>query len=278
MYCVVRVFNRPIGSACCTFVNVPVNAAVRKENLWGRNCCISLNFLARTLHIELEQVVTDIHWGQSPVRVTTPKTELMADHVVVTLPLGVLQAERVRFTPRLPLDKRQAMTKLGMGVLNKCSLRFHEAFWPTDVDWLEHVSAEPGQWTEWVSFMRVAHRPILLGFNAADRGRTIEAWSDQQIVASAMRTLRTMYGAGIPDPIDFQITRWATDPFSLGSHSCNPVGFQPGMRRVLAAPLKQRVFFAGEASDEDYFGTAHGAYLSGVRAAQEVLTLSHAGE
>jgi len=119
----------------------------------------------------------------------------------------------------------------------------------------------------------VANMPILLGFNAADRGRAIEAWSDEQIVASAMQTLRTIYGVSIPEPIDYQITRWATDPFSLGSYSYNPVGAVPRMRRELAAPLGKSVFFAGEASNEDYFGTAHGAYLSGLRAAKEILKI-----
>jgi monoamine oxidase len=235
-------------------------------------------FLASMLRIEREQVVTDIHWGQSPVRVMTSKTEFIADHVVVTLPLGVLQAGHVRFVPALPRNKQHAMAKLGMGVLNKCYLRFSDAFWPTDVDWLEHVPAKPGEWTEWVSFMRIANKPVLLGFNAADQGRGMEAWSDQDIVASAMRTLKIIFGTGIPDPIGSQITRWATDPFSLGSYSYNPVGAQSVMRRVLAAPLRQRVFFAGEASEVDHFGTAHGAYLSGLRAAEEILTRRHAGE
>jgi len=228
-------------------------------------------FLASDLSIELEQVVQEIQWGRSPIRVITHKAEFLADQVVVTLPLGVLQADSVRFVPELPRNKRQAIARLGMGVLNKCYLRFPEVFWPADVDWLEHIPAEPGVWTEWVSFQRVAKQPILLGFNAADRGRAIEAWPDRQIVASAMATLRTIYGAGIPEPTDYQITRWATDPYSLGSYSYNPVGSTPVMRKNLAAPLKGRVFFAGEATEQDYFSTAHGAYLSGLRAAREVL-------
>ena len=173
--------------------------------------------------------------------------------------------------PELPRHKRQAIAKLGMGVLNKFYLRFPEVFWPADVDWLEHIPAEHGVWTEWVSFQRAAKRPILLGFNAADRGRAIEAWPDRRIVASAMSTLRTIYGAGIPEPLDYQITRWATDPYSLGSYSFNPVGSTPVMRKNLAAPLKGRVFFAGEATEQDYFSTAHGAYLSGLRTAREVM-------
>ncbi len=230
-------------------------------------------YLASTLHIELEHVVKEIQWDQSPVRVITQKTNFLADHVVVTLPLGVLQAESVCFIPELPRNKQNAIDKLGMGVLDKCYLRFHDAFWPANVDWIEHVSAEHGEWTEWVSFKRVANMPILLGFNAADRGREIEAWSDQRIVASAMRTLRTIYGVDIPEPIDYQITRWATDPFSLGSYSYTPVGASPNTRKVLAAALDKRVFFAGEASEKDYFGTAHGAYLSGLRVAREVMKI-----
>jgi monoamine oxidase len=229
--------------------------------------------LAQGLKIELGQVVKEIQWERSPVRVITQKTEFIADHVVVTLPLGVLQAKSVRFSPKLPRSKQNAIAKLGIGVLNKCYLRFPDVFWSADADWLEYVSAKHGEWTEWVSFKQAANMPILLGFNAADRGRAIEAWSDEQIVASAMQTLRTIYGVSIPEPIDYQITRWASDPFSLGSYSYNPVGAVPKMRQELAAPLGKSVFFAGEASNKDYFGTTHGAYLSGLRVAQEILKL-----
>jgi len=241
------------------------------DDLFVQGFKVIPEFLAQGLSIELGQVVTEIQWSSSPVRVITQMTEFTADHVVVTLPLGVLQTQRVRFTPELPRSKQEAIAKLGMGVLNKCYLRFPETFWPTNVDWLEHVSENPGEWAEWVSFKRAANRPILLGFNAADWGREIEAWSDQQTVASAMQTLRKIYGVDIPEPIDYQITRWATDPFSLGSYSYNSIGAVPEMRQELAAPLGNALFFAGEATDKDYFGTTHGAYLSGIRAAKEVL-------
>ncbi len=228
-------------------------------------------YLARDLSVELEQVVQQIDWNQSPVRVVTDKTEFLADQVLITAPLGVLQAGSLRFVPELPAAKRGAIAKLGMGVLNKCYLRFPQAFWSTDVDWLEYIPEQHGAWTEWVSLMRVANLPVLLGFNAGDRGREIESWSDQDIVASAMQTLRTIFGENIPEPLDFQITRWASDPFARGSYSFNPVGAMPAMRQELAKPVGKRLFFAGEASERDYFSTAHGAYLSGLRAAKEIL-------
>lgn len=241
--------------------------------LFAQGFRVITEFLAKGLNIQLGQVVNEIQWQQSPVRVVTQKTEFAADHVVVTLPLGVLQAKRVRFAPELPAGKQNAIAKLGMGVLNKCYLRFPEAFWPADVDWLEHISARHGEWTEWVSFKQAADLPILLGFNAADRGREIEQLSDAQTVASAMQTLKTIFGADIPSPIDYQLTRWASDPFALGSYSFNRAGSTPHMRKELAAPMGKAVSFAGEATEDHYFGTAHGAYMSGLRAARHIVSM-----
>lgn len=231
------------------------------------------DFLARGLRIERAQIVKHIDWQQPHIKITTQNRELIADRVIVTLPLGVLQHQAVHFVPELPREKQLAIQKLGMGVLNKCYLRFPKAFWPDNIDWIEHLSNQKGVWTEWVSFQRVAKKPVLLGFNAADYGREIEAWSDQKMVASAMATLKTLFGEAIPKPVGYQITRWASDPFARGAYSYNAVGSTPKMRTALALPVDQRLFFAGEATTNAHFGTTHGAYLSGLRAAKEVMSL-----
>ncbi|MEB3271040.1 MAG: FAD-dependent oxidoreductase [Synechococcus sp.] len=229
------------------------------------------DYLAEDMDIRRSQIVQEIHWQRPRIRVLTTDNEYFADRVVITLPLGVLQHKGVKFIPELPATKLNAINKLGMGVLNKCCLRFAQVFWPEDIDWLQYVSAQHGEWTEWVSYQRAAQMPVLVGFNAADRGRQIEAWSDEQIVASAMETLRTIFGAGIPYPIDHQITRWAADPFARGSYSFPALGSTPEMRNLLARPVDRRLFFAGEATNKDFFATAHGAYWSGLRAAKELL-------
>ncbi|SEI64373.1 Monoamine oxidase [Allopseudospirillum japonicum] len=228
-------------------------------------------YLAQGIEIHLAQVVKEIHWQQAQIQVHTLDQVWRADRVIVTLPLGVLQHQDVHFVPELPREKRQAIAQLGMGVLNKCYLRFAHAFWPQAVDWLEYVSNSPGEWNDWISLQRTAQLPVLLGFNAADQGRAMEAWSDKQIVASAMQRLRTIFGASIPEPIDYQITRWASDPFARGAYSYNALGSRPKMRDSLAKPLQNQLFFAGEATSKTYFGTTHGAYLSGLQAAQKIL-------
>lgn len=231
---------------------------------------VIIDFLSKGLAIKTNEVVKQIDWSKSPVKVITSNQEFTAEKVLVTLPLGVLKAGHVEFKPELPESKTKAIDGLEMGILNKCFLKFAEIFWPDDVDWLEYIPKSPGEWTEWVSFARTTGKPVLLGFHAGDRGRAIEALSDRDTVASAMRTLRTIFGPHIPEPIDFQITRWASDPFALGAYSYNPVGIHPRARDELAKPLRDRLFFAGEATDPDHFATAHGAYLSGLRAAEEI--------
>ena len=176
----------------------------------------------------------------------------------------------IEFIPRLPAAKTNAINRLGMGLLNKCILRFNRTFWADQYDWLGYMPALNGRWAEWISLSRQVGQPILVGFNAADFGREIEQWTDTEIVSSAMETLRRIYGPGTPDPVGYQITRWASDPFARGSYSYLPVGATPTLRTDLAAKVGQTIFFAGEATHRQYPATVHGAYLSGIRAAGEI--------
>jgi len=246
------------------------------EGLFLDGYGVLVDNLASGLDIRLGHVVNSISYNaDTDVTVSTSKGVFAGRRVVVTLPLGVLQSGAVSFSPELPAAKQTAIAKLGMGLLNKCYLRFPYSFWDGGLDWINYVPDRTryGRWTEWVSFTRPTGQPILLGFNAAAFGREIESWSDSAIVADAMLTLRRMYGRNIPDPIDSMITRWNVDPYARGSYSYNPLGSTPRMRTDLASNVGNRLFFAGEATDSSYFQTVHGAYLSGMRAASEILAL-----
>ncbi|PKL74641.1 MAG: amine oxidase, partial [Candidatus Melainabacteria bacterium HGW-Melainabacteria-1] len=214
---------------------------------------------------------SSVDWSGDRVLVKTNQGNYSGDRLIITLPLGVLKRGDVSFSPAMPAPKRAAIQALGMGVLNKCYLRFAKVFWPAEIDWLEHIPSRRGEWNEWVSFKRAANLPILLGFNAADRGREIESLSDQAIVSSAMQTLRKIFGSQIPDPVDYQISRWASDPFARGSYSFNALGSTPNMRDDLAETLDEMLYFAGEATEREHFSTTHGAYLSGLRVADEIM-------
>lgn len=242
------------------------------DALFLKGFSVITDYLAAGLETMLSQTVKAITWSDTGVRVETENETFIADHAVITLPLGVLKTDSVSFDPTLPDEKLQAISKLGMGVLNKCYLRFDHVFWARDVDWLGLACMERAEWHEWVSFQRAAGMPVLLGFTAGNKAREIESWPDERILESAMHRLRTMFGEKIPDPIDYQISRWSSDPYARGAYSYNALGVDPEMRDALMKPISNRLFFAGEATSRYYFGTTHGAYLSGMRAAEAILS------
>ena len=231
-----------------------------------------VDYLARGLTIRLNSVVTGVSTRPDGATLTLAGGATLAtDHVLVTVPLGVLKTGSLAFDPPLPLPKQQAVERLGMGVLNKHCLRFGRVFWPPEYDWHEFLSEKKGHWAEWVSLAKVRNTPVLVAFSAADQAEAVETLSDRDIIASIMESARQMFGSSAPDPIASQITRWRSDPFARGSYSFHAVGSGPDDRKALARPDTGRLHFAGEATQHRYPGTVHGALISGREAAARIL-------
>jgi monoamine oxidase len=228
--------------------------------------------LASGLDIRLNQSVKHIEYGNRGVRIVTDEKTFEAQRAIVTLPLGILKRGIVTFSPPLPERKLKAIRRVGMGILNKLYLRFPKVFW-TKEDLLGCISTRKGEWTEWLNFYKYTGEPILLGFNAGDYGWRIEALSNSQVIEAAMQVLRRIYGSSIPNPTGALITRWGSDPFTLGSYSYITPGATGADYDILAEPIGDRIFFAGEATSRTYAATVHGAFLSGEREARRISNL-----
>jgi monoamine oxidase len=231
-----------------------------------------VQYLARGVEIRLGQVVQRITNHAQGVRVTTTTgVEYEAIRLCCTVPLGVLKRNSIRFEPPLPKTKRLAIERLGMGVLDKIVLIFPERFWDTTT-WLRNDGPEIGLWPEWVDLTGVIGRPALMGFTAATQAEQLERLSDQAILSSALNQLKRCYPQRtIPTPKDVLLTRWNEDPFACGSYSFLAMGSTPGMRDDLAKRW-DAVVFAGEAVSTEYPATMQGAYLSGIKAADALLS------
>lgn len=238
------------------------------DAVFARGFAPLMSHLAEGLDIRLNEPALRIEPAQNGVTVVTEKSTHFAGKVIVTLPLGVLQSGTVEFGAPLKKKRQKAIDRLEMGLLNKCWLRFDQAFWPDDVDWVEFLgdgkADEPGHWSEFTSFLRPTGVPLLVGFNAAAPAEAMEALDDDATAESAMAALRTMFGNGIPDPVAYQVTRWRQDPYALGAYSFQPVGTKAKTRRSLfGGDWKGTLFFAGEAASHDHPGTLHGALMTG---------------
>ncbi len=165
----------------------------------------------------------------------------------------------------------RARSRLGSGLLNKVVLRFARPFWERAPHLLGYISAEKGEWAEWLNLYRYTDRPLLMAFNAARYAERLEGQSDEAVVEGAVAVLRTMYGGDVPRPTAWKVTRWGADPLAMGSYSYLPPGASPSDRAELGKPVDGVLFFAGEHTATDFPATVHGAYRSGRRAARELI-------
>lgn len=230
------------------------------------------------------QVVKRITYGAQGVTVLTNQGTFSAKYAIVTVPLGVLKSGNIEFVPALPAWKQGAINRLGFGSADKLYLRFPRAFWDTTVVNFVRTSPQIGQFANWTNYQLVCGQPVFLLIPDGDFAAQLENLSDAEVVQQLMAVLRQWYGGQgiqVPDPVDFQRSRWTADPFALGCGSYIPVGATGADSDVLALPVPyaanlpasaNRLFFAGEATDRPRTFSVWGAYDSGRREALRIQT------
>ena len=151
---------------------------------------------AAELDIAVTSVVTRIVYDDRRVSLRLDSGEsLNVDRVVVTVPLGVLKTDTLRFSPSLPLLHQRAIARLGVGVVDIVWLRFDSAFWRTDdagpgtsVEVLTVVGETPTV-AAWVDVGRPDDEPVLVGLIAATRAERLEALDDPEFEAAVLADL-----------------------------------------------------------------------------------------
>lgn len=229
--------------------------------------------LARSVDIRLGTVVHRVEHDANGVRIETSNGIEHGSHVVVTVPLGVLKAGTIEFSPPLPAAKRSAVDRLDMASLEKVVLRYDEAFWsePGSGNFL-YMSERPGEFPFIVDYTGYAGgRPTLVALYCGAFRETIASRPEDEIAGRLEAILGEMVGAPGPSPSDRYVTAWKSDPYALGSYLYLPVGGSTADIEALAAPVGERLRFAGEATSVLFNGYVHGAILTGIREAERLL-------
>ncbi|EWC45180.1 hypothetical protein DRE_06068 [Drechslerella stenobrocha 248] len=243
------------------------------------------------LDVRTKHEVTEIKYGSGDnSKGVTLKfrdgSKFSADKVIVTLPLGVLKKQGVKFDPPLSGAKRSAIDKLGFGLLNKVIMIYEEPFWDTTKDGfgclrqpegdessLSSYEKKRGRFYMWWNASKVVGRPTLVGLMVGDAAEQVENESDDELVEEATGILKNCFGDDkVPsEPDQSIVTRWRSDPFACGTYSYIAAGSTGADYDVIAEPIDNQIFFAGEHTNRHYPATVHGAYISGLRAAGEVV-------
>ncbi len=224
--------------------------------------------LAAGLTIYGDDPVTELVWKDG-VRVLTLGGEVYeADAAVITVPLGVLQADAIRFTPELPETKRSAFLGLRMGPVIKLVYSFDEAPVSPDIMAVYSRLNPPMWWSPSYGYDTNPH--VWTAFATGDWAAELLALGEEGALEAGLESFKEELGKPGLVAKAARLINWPDDPYTRGGYSYVLPG-QDGAREKLAAPTPP-LYWAGEAAaPEPRAATVHGALLSGRRAALKVL-------
>ena len=228
-----------------------------------------MNSYAAGLPIERETIVQSIDHSGRRIRIATNRGELTAAAAIVTISTNLLAAEAIRFTPSLPriID---AAHGLPCGVANKCFLALDG---PNPPESYRHLIGRTDR-TETGNYQIRPHGwPMISCYFGGHLSRQLEKNGPAAMAAFAIDELACIYGNDIRSRLHLLATSaWGIDPFARGSYSCALPGHADD-RAILARPIDDRLFFAGEACSKDQFGTAHAAFMTAVSTAERIVSV-----
>ncbi|KAL3505363.1 hypothetical protein ACH5RR_035204 [Cinchona calisaya] len=261
----------------------------------GAHCMIKggystvIDSLGEGLRIHLNHIVTDIRYtdamsnsDQHKVKVLTSNgSEFSGDAVLITVPLGCLKAETIKFSPPLPQWKFLSIQRLGFGVLNKVVMEFSEVFWDDSIDYFGATAEETTQRGWCFMFWNVKKTvgaPVLIALVVGKAAIDGQSRSSSDHVNHALFVLRKLFGeTAVPDPVASVVTDWGGDPYSYGAYSYVAVGSSGEDYDLLGRPVENCLFFAGEATCKEHPDTVGGAMMSGLREAVRIIDILNTG-
>jgi monoamine oxidase len=227
--------------------------------------------LASDLPVQFGVAAQRIVSTRSSVEVETARGRIVARAAIVTVSTGVLAADRIKFAPDLPPRHRDAIAKLSLGSYDHVALELKGT--PLQAQNDDLIFEKPNNARTAALLANVSGTPLCMVEVAGKFGRELAQGGEAAMVDFASGWLADLYGADVRKAIGkTHATNWSRDPFALGAFSAAAPGGQGG-RKLLMEPVRDRLFFAGEAVHETQWGTVGGAWESGERAADAALRL-----
>ena len=197
-----------------------------------------------------------------------------ANYGIYTFSIGVLQDEQInlKFEPDLPQYKIDAINTFSSALYLKIFVEFNETFWD-DVEYIGRTSS--GDREDYPLFQPMGKffdsKPNVIFATLTGETAYRVAAQDIEITKQEVRgALVSMYGEFQAEIVNILVPDWASNSLYLGAYSNTPVGVTDQTHGDIAAPVGS-LYFAGEVVSNLYNGFVHGAYLSGVDVAKELL-------
>jgi monoamine oxidase len=224
--------------------------------------------LASGLPAQLSTPVRGIEWGHG-LEIETARGRIRARALIVTVSTGVLASGAIKFSPELPKRQGDAIAALSLGSYDHVALDIPGNPFGLDRDDLV-IEKSSGPKTA-ALLANIGGTSLCTVDVAGAFGRELTRDGPEAMLAFAGEWLDAIFGNDISDAITRSaVTRWNHEPWALGAFSAARPGGADA-RKMLMEPLRERVWFAGEAVHESLWGTVGGAWESGTRAAEAAL-------
>jgi len=219
--------------------------------------------------VALDCRVRRIDHGGERLKIVTTKGEITAAQAIVTLPTTVLAEAEAMFAPALP-EKTQAARDLPLGLDDKLFIALDR---PEEFERDSFLFGSKDLSATAAYHLRPFGRAQIEAFYGGTLAWELEAEGEAAFFDFAASQLDGIFGNGFAKRLKpIHIHRWGADPFACGAYSYAVPG-KADARAVLAAPVDDRLFFAGEACSKGDYSTVHGAYRTGVAAATQAMTV-----
>ncbi|XP_072051252.1 uncharacterized protein [Amphiura filiformis] len=227
--------------------------------------------------VRLNQRVRVVNQTEGFVRaVTEDGIEYTGNYAIVTSTVGVIQNGGITFDPPLPPWKSEEFCRFQMGTIDPIFLKFETKFWD-DTEFILHASDRHGYYPAFLNLEAEGLHPpgtnILIGFLTGDEAYRAELLTDDEVKAEILNVLRNLYGEdNVSDPVEFYMSRFATDPDLYGTFPTWPIGIIPEDAQMRLRANVGRVYFAPEgAGDVENIGIPLGSVRDGAAAAEAVI-------
>jgi monoamine oxidase len=204
--------------------------------------------------------------GQA-LRIETTQGPIVAKTVIVTLSSNLVAAQPELFHPALP-DKAEAAAGLPLGLADKLFLALDGA---EQFEKESRAFGNPYRTATSGYQFRPFGRPMIEAYFGGALAADLEKGGAEAFFDFARTELVGLFGGDFAHRLKLLgLHCWGSDPLARGSYSYALPG-KADCRALLASPVEDRIFFAGEACSRADFSTAHGAYLTGLAAAGQAI-------
>jgi len=215
--------------------------------------------------VTLNSAVRKIDWSGRDIKLHTAKGTVRTKKIILTVSTGVLATHEIEFSPALPDWKLDAVHGLPLGSSTRVALMF-------DTPLLQELPAAFTIRTQGDDPLDFRNRPFGYDYVEIATGGRMGEWMEKSGERAAidyiLQKLRDVAGNdAVPEPARHIVSAWNADAWVKGSYSCARPG-AANQRAVLARPIDDRIFFAGEASSSDFYASVHGACFTGQVAAR----------